>query len=193
MELKLYINMNMALMEKLSLKNRILFTSVIILFVWLNLIWDYFHSGVPTHHILKREDLPGLSNWWGGIAIPTITWFLLFRIAKRINHNETPLTNKLNQVIYGFLGALIFGIILSFFFTIGSIIPEYMMIGVIVLSFFIPLYKAEFLLGFIIGMVYTFGGILPIGIGSLLTLLFLVSYKLVRFSILYLVSKTGFK
>jgi hypothetical protein len=182
----------MDLNEKLSLKNRILFTGIVTLFVWGNLLWEYFHSGVPTHHLLQREDLPGLSNWWGGIAVPLMTWFLLIRIVKRVSNN-TSLTSKLNHAIYGFLGALFFGIMLSFFFTIGSNIPEYMMIGVILLSFFIPLYKAEFLLGFIIGMIYTFGGILPIAVGIILTIIFTIAYKLIRFGVLYLVSKVVLK
>ena len=183
----------MDLNEKLSLKNRLLFTGIVTLLVWVNLIWDYLHEGVPTHHVLHREDLPGISNWWGGIAVPLFTWFLLNRIAKRVNNNKTADTNKLNNPISGFWGALLFGIILSFFFTIGSNIPGYMMIGVMLISFFIPLYKAEFLLGFIIGMTYTFGGILPIGIGILLMIIFTITYKFVRTGMLYLVSKIGLK
>ncbi|OAQ41889.1 hypothetical protein A5893_01870 [Pedobacter psychrophilus] len=182
----------MVLNEKLSLKNRIHFTVLVILFVWLNLIWDYFHTGVPTHHILQREDLPGVSNWWGGLAVPLISWFLLIRIAKRVNI-KMAISNIYNPSIYTFLGSLFFGIILSFFFTISSNITGYMMIGLIFLSFFIQLYKAEFLLGFIIGMTYTFGGILPIAIGSLLIILFTINYKLVRYGVLYILSKVGLR
>jgi len=183
----------MDLNEKLSLKNRLSFTGIVTLLVWVNLIWDYLHKGVPSHHILHREDLPDISNWWGGIAVPLITWFLLIRIAKRANNNQTSGTNKLNNAIYGFLGALLFGIILSFLFTIGSNIPGYMMIGVILVSLFIPLYKAEFLLGFVIGMTYTFGGVLPVVIGIILTILFAIAYEFVRTGMLYLVSKVGSK
>jgi hypothetical protein len=183
----------MDLNEKLCLKKRILFTGIVTLLVWVNLIWDYLHKGVPIHHILHRADLPGMSNWWGGIAVPLITWFLLIRIAKRVNNNKTSGTNELNNAIYGFFGALLFGIILSFLFTIGSNIPGYMMIGVILVSLFIPLYKAEFLLGFVIGMAYTFGGVLPVGIGILLTIIFTIAYKFVSTGILYLVSKIGSK
>jgi len=179
----------MELNEKLSLKSRILFTGIVTLLIWVNLIWDYLHEGVPSHHILHREDLPEISSWWGGIAVPLLTWFLLDRITKRVDNDTTTDTNKLNKIIFGFLGALLFGIILSFLFIIGSNIPGYMMIGAILASFLIPLYKAEFLLGFIIGMTYTFGGILPIAIGILLTVIFTITYKFVRTGILYLVSK----
>jgi len=181
----------MDLNKKVSLKNRILFTGIVTLLVWVNIIWDYLHKGVPSHYFLQREDLPEISNWWGAIAVPLITWFLLIQVKKRVNNNKILDTNKLNNTIYGFLGALLFGIIFSFLFTIGSNIPGYMMIGVILLSFFIPLYKAEFLLGFVIGMTYTFGGVLPVLIGIILTIMFTIAYKILRTSILYLVSKIG--
>ena len=179
--------------KNLSLKNRILFIGIVALLVWMHLIWDHLHEGVPTHHILARGDLPGISNWWGGLAVPLLTWFLLSRITKRVNNNSRADANKLSNTIYGFLGALFFGITLSFLFTIGSDIPGYMMLGAILISFLIPLYKAEILLGYIIGMTYTFGGILPIVIGGLLMLIFTIAHKFVRGGILFLASKIGLK
>jgi hypothetical protein len=179
--------------KKLSLTNRIFFTGIVTLLLWVNLIWDYLHKGVPSHHFLQREDLPEISNWWGGIAVPLITWFLLVRVAKRATTNKTSDTNTVNNALYGFLGALLFGIVFSFLFTIGSNIPGYMMIGAFLVSFFIPLYRAEFLLGFVIGMTYTFGGVLPLIIGTVLTTTFTIAYKFVRAGLLYLVSKIGSK
>ena len=178
--------------DNLTLKFRITFTGVITILVWISLAWDYFNEGVPTHHILQSEDLPGVSNWWGGIAIPLITWFLLSRIARRTKNNQNN-ANELAQLKYGFLGALSFGIILSILFTLGSDLPGYMMIGAIIISFFVPLYKAEYLLGFIIGMTYTFGGVLPIIIVLLLFIVFTITYKLIRSAVIFLVSKIGAK
>ena len=78
---------------------------------------------------------------------------------------------------------------MSIFFTIGSDLPGYMMIGIMPLSFFIPLYRPEYLLGFVLGMTYTFGPILPIIVAIILTVIFIISYKLIRYGILYIVSK----
>lgn len=176
--------------EKLTLKIRAIFTGIVTMLVWTHLAWDYFHEGVPTHHVLHREDLPGISNWWGGIILPLLTWFLLYLIQKRMNENDRlNVKNNLIYFVYRFLGALLFGILLSFFFTIGSDIPGYMMIGVILLSFFIPLFRAEYLLGFLLGMTYTFGAILPIVIGIVLTIIFIITFKFVRSGVVYLVSK----
>ena len=177
---------------KLTLKNRIIFTAIVTLLIWTNLAWDYFHDGVPTHYLLHRKDLPGISNWWGGIAIPLLTWFLLYRIKRRTYDkgiNEASNTSK--RVTYGFIGALLIGILMSFFFTIGTDVPGYMIIGLFILSFFIPIYRAEHLLGFVLGIVYTFGGILPILFGSIFVLIFAIDYLAIRSFILYLISKTS--
>jgi hypothetical protein len=66
-------------------KTRLYFTGTITIFIWLLLTWNYFHGGVPSHHILKRKDFPEIANWWGGLLLPLLTWFLLYRIQKRIS------------------------------------------------------------------------------------------------------------
>jgi len=176
---------------KLTLINRILFTAIVTLLAWAHIAWDYFHGGIPTHYLLHSKDLPGISNWWGGIVIPLLTWFLLYRIKRRTSDKDiNEVSNTPNHVIYGFFGALLFGILLSFFFAIGTDVPGYLMIGLFIISFFIPIYRAEHLLGFVLGMAYTFGGILPIVIGSILVLIFMIDYRVVRTFIHYLISKT---
>lgn len=176
--------------EQLNLRKRIIFTGLVTILIWSHLAWDYFHDGVPTHHLFHSADFPGMSNWWGGIALPFITWFLLYRVQKRMNENENSNTDhNLTQVVYRFSGALIFGIVLSILFTLGSDAPGYMMIGIIVLSFFIPLFRAEYLLGYILGLAYTFGAIIPIVLGSILATLFFIAYKFVRAGMLFIMSK----
>jgi hypothetical protein len=158
--------------------------------IWAHLAWDYFHGGVPTHHILHSADLPGISNWWGGIVLPSLTWYLLYRIHHKIVRDEkSGIPPNMAVTIFRFTGALFFGILISFFFTLGSDLPGYMMIGLILISFFVPLYWPEYLLGYVIGMAYTFGAILPIGFGILFMIIFTIAHKFVRAGILYLVSK----
>jgi len=178
------------MIEKLTLKDRIIFTTIVTILIWMHLAWDYFHGGVPIHHILHRGDLPGISNWWGGIALPLLTWFLLYLIQNKMNQNgESGMRNSLIYLFYRFLAALIFGVLLSFFFEIGSDIPGQMMFGIILISFFVSLFQPEYFLGFVLGMAYTFGAILPIGIGIVLNIIFIVTYKIVRSGILFLILK----
>ena len=67
--------------------------------------------------------------------------------------------------------------------------PGYMLIGLLLLSLFLPIYRAEYILGFVIGMTYTFGAVLPTGLGCILAIICAVIYLLVRPIILFFTSK----
>ena len=73
--------------EKSFFKTRLYSTVLVTVAIWALLAWDHFHGGVPSHHILAREDLPEISNWWGGVLLPLLTWFLLYRVEKRLVRN----------------------------------------------------------------------------------------------------------
>ena len=175
-------------MKNLSvLKVKIYITGVISLAIWGLLAWDYFHGGVPSHHILARKDLPEFSNWWGGVLLPLLTIFLLYRIEKRekLEESKSPFPEK---IIYGFSVALLFGIVLSIFFTYGNTkMPGIMVLSLFLLALFYPIYRAECLLGFVIGMTFTFGGVLPTIIGSIFATIAFLIYKLIRPIRLYVI------
>jgi hypothetical protein len=175
----------------LQLKNRLYLTALVTMAILSLLIWNYFHGGVPSHHVLQRKDLPEISNWWGGILLPILTWFLLYRIQKRINKNENELiSNKSTSAIYGFIGALLFGILLSTFFTLGNTeMPFYMLVGLLPLALFYPIFRSECLLGFVIGMTFTFGAVLPTGIGTILAILGAIVYLAIRPLLLFIIKK----
>ncbi|MEL6559079.1 MAG: hypothetical protein AAFQ94_12900, partial [Bacteroidota bacterium] len=100
-------------------------------------------------------------------------------------------TENLKIVAYRFLSALGFGIVVSIMFMLGSDLLGMIMIGVIALSFFLPFYKSEFLLGYILGLVYTFGGVLPVIISVVLLLIFTTTYLGIRKGILLLAARFG--
>jgi hypothetical protein len=170
--------------EKMFFKTRLYFTGIITIAIWSLLSWNHFHGGVPSHHILDNENLPAISNWWGGLLLPLLTWFLLYRIQKRLIHENDEQSKKSKSsitILYGFIGALLFGILLSAFFTFGySDIPGYMLLGLLLLALCFPVYRAECILGFVIGMTFTFGAVLPTAVGSLLALISAVLYLYVR-------------
>ena len=180
--------------EKTFFKQRLYFTGIVTVGIWSLLLWNYFHDGVLSHHIMQREDLPKISNWWGGFLLPLLTLFLTYRIQKRIIRKND---NKLNTLIfpvkyiYRFLIALLFGILLSVFFTHGfSELSGYMMYGIFVLAVFFPVYRAEYFLGFVIGMTYTIGAVLPTAVGIILALISAILYLYVRTIIIFIVRKT---
>jgi hypothetical protein len=67
-------------------------------------------------------------------------------------------------------------------------IPGLLVLALLPLALFIPIYRAEYLLGFVLGMTYIFGPILPIGMGVVLMILFAVTYKYIRPGILCIAS-----
>jgi hypothetical protein len=170
-------------------KKRIYCTILVTVFIWALLLWDHFHGGVPSHHLLQNKDLPSFSNWWGGVLLPLLTWFLLYRSQVRLAKEGSSSALQSSFVVY-FVGALLFGIVLSVFFTLGNQdVPFYMLVGLLILAFFLPIYRAECLLGFAIGMTFTFGGVLPILIGTILVLLCSVLYLALRPMVLFVYTK----
>ncbi len=181
----------------LSLRTRLLLTGIVTIAIWSLLTWNYYNGGVPSHHILAREDMPQISNWWGGLLLPLLTWFLLYRIQKRIVRNagkNAQATTPAVSIFYGFAGGLLFGMLLSLFFSLGYMeIPGYMLMGLLVLALWLPVYRAECLLGFVIGMTFTFGTVLPTGVGTILALIGVVLYLYVRTAILFIATRLGYK
>ena len=172
----------------LSFKNRLLFTIVVSLLMWSFLAWDYFHEGVPTHYILHNDEYPGFSNWWGAITIPLVTWGLLYLIHLRVL-KEKP-KNISASIAYGFIGLLLYGIVSSFLFMMGfETILLYMTVALIVSAFFIPIYRPECLLGYILAMTYVFGAILPLLFGIIFWTLYIIAYKLPRIILQYINKK----
>ncbi len=131
----------------------------------LHLAWEYFHGGVVAHNILARADLPAFSNWWGLLLIPTLTWFLTGLIERQTIQHVAPRTRRW-QSLAGFAGALLLGAALSLAFVMkqGNLAAALFM-GIFLLSVLIPLYRPEYLLGFVFGMTFTFGSVLPTAIG----------------------------
>ena len=161
------------------LKGRIIFTIVVSLSIWTLLVWNYFHGGVPSHHVLARKDLPLISNWWGALTLPVLSWYLTHRIAIRIMESSDQ--QAIGKAVLAILLSLVYGALISIFFTLGpKELPGYLLQGIFVLTLFFPLYGAEYLLGFVLGMTYTFGGVLPLGIGSVLVLICFVLYQGLR-------------
>ena len=102
----------------LSIKFRILFTATVTILVWIHLIWDHFNGGVPTHYLLQSEDMPGISNWWGGITLPLTTFLLLLWVHKNQLKAPEQENNKLSRklIMRFFSSLLVCGSIICPFF-----------------------------------------------------------------------------
>ncbi|RFP65977.1 hypothetical protein D0N36_05780 [Hymenobacter lapidiphilus] len=127
------------------------------------------------------------------MLLPVLTGLLLYRIRKQVfgkagSYSET--TQALLRALYGFVGALLFGVLVSVLFTAGeSDMAGNVMLGLFVFAFFVPIYRPECLLGFVLGMTYTFGAVLPMIIGTGLGLVGLVLHAYLRRGLLYVGAK----
>ncbi len=167
--------------DKLSLRLRITITIIVTLLIWGHLAWDHFHGGIPTHYLLHDKDLPGIPNWWGGLTLPFFTWFLLYRIHKRTDGSDLPVASEsLRIVILRCIAAALVSIAIAVCFMNSIEVTDYIMGTIFVLAFFFPLYKPEYLLGWVLGSTFTFGAIIPIVFGSLFALVFFLLYKIPR-------------
>ncbi len=168
--------------QKIFSKITIVFTIFITIAVLIMLIWEYYHGGVSGHHFLKRKDMPFISNWWGLILLPLVTFLSLKRIGKRINFGAE-LSNQyfIKQHLLPFLIALVFGILIVVFSSTGnSQIAYYMFLALFIVALFIPIYKSEYFLGFILGLSYFFGGALPVVIAIVLATIFYLIFNYIR-------------
>lgn len=168
--------------------NKVLLTASSAFIVLAHLVFEYYHGGVVTHYILQDGSLPGISNWWGLISLPTIVWFTLLGIEKR---KESSVINDDNSstIKYRLVSGIIFGLIVSYLFSIESGFLDYLMLGLFVLSLFIPLYFGEYLVGFTLGTMYMFGANIPIIGGLILLTVFFALFKLTRFILNFIRSK----
>ena len=120
--------------------------------------WQHLDGGVPAHHLLADPGMPALSNWWGLLTLPLLAWYLLGRIERR-RRNDPAAAARMKPA---FAGALLFGAALATLFAVGHTgATDAMALSVFVLALFLPVYRAEYVLGFVLGMTWSFGAVLP--------------------------------
>lgn len=176
-----------------SFNAKVLFTGIVTALILCFLFWEHFHGGVASHHILQQQNLPVISNWWSGLLLPVLTWFLIGRTEKRIGKkaSQGQKINKLHtKALLLFISGLGLGVLIATSFTNGySVFLDNVPYIILALSLIIPIFYAEFILGFILGMTYTFGAILPTVFILLLAILGVLFYRFVRPLIIMLIRK----
>ena len=162
---------------------RLYFTALVTLIIWSMLLWQYSNSGVPSHHLLHRADLPAISNWWGGLVLPALSWIMLGRIQKRILKQPSDSINQYSiRVLAGLICALVYGGILSFAFITGHAqVSSAMFYGILFFALFLKVYREEYLLGFILSMSFAIGAILPTIFGSIIAVVAAIVYFVVHY------------
>lgn len=137
-----------------------LFALVSIVFVAALLAHEHFNGGVHSHHLLDRRDLPAISNWWGMFVLPLLGWLLGARL-----RNQMTLVARSGSAIgiaTGLVCSLLYGAALAASFAVGaSAITSSLFLALFLLAAVLPVYRVEYIFGFVAGMAFTFGAVLP--------------------------------
>lgn len=158
--------------------NRLYATLAVTLGIWALLAWEHFTTGVASHHLLHNPDLPAISNAWGGVVLPALTWFLLGRAEGRPN------------ALYGLAGGVVFGGLIAVFFTLGfEPGMNALVMSLPVLALLVPIYRAECVLGFVLAMTLVFGAVLPTLFATVVAAGAAVLYHLVRRPVVHLAGR----
>ncbi len=133
----------------------------------LHLGWEALHGGIVTHHVLQRADLPGLSNAWGLLVLPALAAWAAGRWPRA--SATWPAGRAWRPVAVGFALPLLLGAALSLSFHLQlQALTEAVFFSLLLLALLLPAHRPESLFGFVLGMSWTFGALLPLGVGGIL-------------------------
>ena len=123
--------------------------------------FEYFGGGVKTHHFLARADLPGFSNWLSLIVLPVLGIVLAVRAKSDEGAQAGSILSP--TLVAGTLGSLAYGAALAASFHFGlAQVSLVLFLGLFLFSVALPVYRAEYTFGFVVGMTITFGSVIPL-------------------------------
>jgi len=129
-----------------------------VLFAVAMVAWEYTHGGVVSHHFLDRRDMPTLSNWWNLAVLPLLGWLAAWSARRRTDMDA----RALPKALAGALCALLVGIAMSAAFVTGhQQVTGDLFFAALVAGLVWPTYRAEYVFGFVLGMAFVFGAVLP--------------------------------
>ncbi|MDY0960967.1 MULTISPECIES: hypothetical protein [Massilia] len=158
-------------MHAASSRRRTLLTLLALCAELVLLAREHLHGGVVAHHLLANPDLPAVSNWWGLLLVPLLTWWTVGRIDRRARLAASGGSSLKPAPIIAFLCALAYGATLAALFAAGSPLVDYIFFGLLALALVVRLWHAEYLLGFVLAMSLVAGPILPAMFGAVIALL----------------------
>ncbi len=146
---------------------RLRFVATLTLAYWALLAWQHLHDGVPAHSFAARDDMPAISNWWGALTIPVFSWALTGLIQGSLSAfgtDRSAADASLRVSAVAFVAALIYGAAMAtlFRFDRESSVLATLFFALPVIGAVVPIFRPEFVLGFVLGMTYTFGPVLPL-------------------------------
>lgn len=175
--------------EQQAKRIRIYLTVAVLLAEIGHLAWEHFHGGIASHHFLNRADMPAVSNGWGLLLLPAISWFLggialrrSIATAAAVTINapggQAEAAGLARGVFVGFFAGLLFGVSLAATFSLGyQDVTSIFFFGMLLLALVFRVYRAQCVLGFVLGMTFTFGAILPALVASVTAVISAVAHR----------------
>ena len=175
--------------EQQAKRIRIYLTVAVLLAEIGHLAWEHFHGGIPSHHFLNRADMPAVSNAWGLLLLPAISWFLggialrrsiatAAAVTINVPGGQAEAAGLARGVFVGFFAGLLFGASLAATFSLGyQDVTSILFFGMLLLALVFRVYRAECVLGFVLGMTFTFGAILPALVASVTAVISAVAHR----------------
>ena len=157
----------------------VLFVAVVVALVLARLAWEHFTGGVQSHHPLRRADLPAISNWYGLITLPALALIVGMRAR---SHPASPVFLGLpKEILIPLLGAAIYGTALVTTLLVEApTLRSMALAGLFLCALALPVYRAEYILGFVMSLTPAVGGVLPVAFAGVFALLSFVTRYLFR-------------
>lgn len=142
-----------------------------------HLAWEYTHGGIASHHLLARSDMPAVSNGWGLLVLPVLGW-----LASRSAMQRAALDDRAGaKALWAFAGAVLVGAALSASFALGyEALASGIFFTALAAGLVLPTYRAEYVFGFVLGMTFVLGSVLPAIAASVGAALSAAAHLLVR-------------
>lgn len=123
-----------------------------------HLAWEASQGGVKSHHLLNRADLPAVSNAWGLLLLPLLGWLAAWFVRRR----ATTDAGAPSRALAAFAGSLAVALALSLAFRLGwDNVTAGLFFAILLSGLMLRSYRAEYLFGFVLGMTFVFGSVLP--------------------------------
>lgn len=132
-----------------------------LVFVAALLAHEHYNGGVRSHHLLDRRDLPAISNWFGLALLPVLGWLLGVRLRRQTSSSSGK--RPAITIGTGLVCALLYGAALAACFEHAALgLASGLFFGLLLLAAVLPVYRVEYIFGFVVGMTFTFGAVLPV-------------------------------
>ncbi|KQW51640.1 MULTISPECIES: hypothetical protein [unclassified Roseateles] len=151
-------------MPYVSTSRRLIFAALALLAEGLHLGWEALHGGIVSHHLLQSAAMPAISNAWGLLIVPALAAWAAGRLPR-----PGVAARDWRPVALGLALPLLLGAALSLAFGLKlQALTEIIFFTLLLVALLLPAHRPESLLGFVLGMSWTFGAVLPTAIGAVI-------------------------